>query len=143
MRILTLLIGVSAGAYMMLRLTTAMPDPARSCLPDLVCAVGESLSTPAEPSRPGLRVVVYDPVLEPRERPGVSRTTDDLAWRSDDVVTGHLAVARTEADSPSGFRILPMGQPGARGVCAAFDGRRLHCLALLNPPFEERRAVPR
>ena len=136
MRILTLLIGFSAGAYLMLRLTTAMPVQPPVCPPDSVCAVQDSR---APPPRQGLRVVVYDPALEPWSP---SEPTEESAHLEARLAENHLPVdgsrsaERTGLITPPKLAIVPLAEPDAQGLCAALNGRRLHCVALLNPAFD-------
>lgn len=132
MRILILLLGFSAGAYLMLRLTMEMPVPPRACLADASCVVGELMATPSPAPRPGLRVEVYDPALEPWPSGEIHEPARLVTPLAEDVRP--IALPRVE--------IVPLGRPDAHGVCAAVNGKRLHCVALFDPAFDERGARP-
>ncbi len=132
MRLLTLLIGFSIGAFL-IRAVAPAPVAIPSCQTGPGCGVDGTVA-PA----PGLRVVLYDPFAEPKPEqdnpaphfPGWSSAEDaGIAERSE-------RPARPRLSSPTGLRLVGLGQPGAQGACAVLNGKRLRCLALLTPGDE-------
>ena len=132
MRLLTLLFGFSIGAFL-IRAVAPGPVASPSCQAGPDCGV-ERTAAPA----PGLRVVLYDPFAEPKPEeenpephfPGWSSAEDaGISERSE-------WPARPRLSSPTGLRLVGLGQPGAQGACAVLNGKRLRCVALLTPADE-------
>ncbi|MFN3537698.1 MAG: hypothetical protein ACK4Y4_09650, partial [Brevundimonas sp.] len=119
MRILPLLLGFSGGAYLMFQLTTQAPAPPPACSLDSVCEAEGVTAAPSSPPRKGLRVVVYDPVLEPTPPSGVSEYSprpEAAAPEAGPAIHG-LRRADTEGSFPlSGIAITALEKPDAHGV---------------------------
>ncbi len=144
MRISALVLGFSGGAYVMWKVASPLPDALPSCLAAADCAPPPAVTAPPMTPLPppplpqGLRVVLYDPALEPLSRMADARP-HILGWISSEDAGGAegvTAVDGSEPAAPARFRIVGLGQAGAQGACAVFDGRKLQCVAILKPQEE-------
>ena len=120
MRRLTLVLSFSAGAWLM----WTMAPPLAAVAPAAAAEAGSGL-------RPAMRVVLYDPHLEPvrhNARPAVA------GWSSAEAAVEGPPGSVTPASSDrAGLQVAGLGRPGARGACAVFNGKTLHCVALFAP----------
>lgn len=130
MRISALVIGFSAGAYLMWRVAAPMPTTLPPCSADSSCKVQQAAAAPAltEPVRQDLRVVLYDPATDPSPR------TERFARHEIDGLT--LSDRLDAPAEPVGFHFASLKRSDARGVCAVFDGKTLQCVAIINPDAE-------
>ncbi|OYX57051.1 MAG: hypothetical protein B7Y86_09985 [Brevundimonas subvibrioides] len=134
MRVSGLLLGFSAGVYLMWKVAVPSPDASLSCsvAPDCAVATAASPDT-ARAAQAGLQVVVYDPETEPRDR-----THDGShipGWTSSE----ETSVADRPVISPASdviplqrLRIVGLDQANAHGACAVLGERKLGCLGLTN-----------
>lgn len=132
MRISALLIGFSAGAYLMWRVVEPTPVLPPSCLTDPACVVPQAIvAATTAPPRQNLKVVLYDPATDP------SFEMEADPFSGPGVGDGLTISDRLDRPAlPTGFRFVGLARPDARGVCAVFDGRKLQCVALLQPGDE-------
>lgn len=134
MRISGLVLGFSAGAYLVWKVAIPTPDAPVSCSVAADCPVANAASlntTPAEQS--DLRVVVYDPATEPRAR--VHEGSHIPGWTSAEEasLTHRLAVSPVSEGTPlPRLRIVGLDQANAHGACAVLGERKIGCLALTN-----------
>ena len=134
MRVSGLLLGFAAGAYLLWKVAIPAPDAPLSCsvAPDCPVAPAASPDTPPA-TQADLRVVVYDPATEPRDR-----ANDGLhipGWTSSE----ETSLADRVVVSPASeviplprLRIVSLDQANAHGACAVLGERKLGCLGLTN-----------
>lgn len=141
MRTLTLLLCFSCGAILMWTLAPPLHDRLFACAAEASCAESEVASPPLVLRR-DLKIVLYDPRLEPRPQaagpyfPG---------WSSAEVPSDAAFSPKSDAlVSPSQPRLqlASLKRPGARGVCATIGVRVLSCLAFWNPEVVAQLSIP-
>lgn len=137
MRIFPLVLGFSMGAFLMWKVMPPIPVMLSPCEAGRNCAVAGTVPLAAAP-RPGLRIVLYDPLIDPR--PEIDTPYPPISeWSPTEPPP--IRDASQRADSPIAsdtprLQILGLGQSGAHGACAAVNGKRLYCVALLDPVAE-------
>ncbi|WP_426051749.1 hypothetical protein [Brevundimonas sp. SL161] len=134
MRVSGLLLGFSVGVYLMWKVAVPAPDAPLSCSVAPDCAVATGGSPDATPAaQPGLRVVVYDPAIEPRDR--AHEGPHSPGWTSaEDTSLADRPVFPPAANviPLPRFRIVGLDQANAHGACAVLGERKLGCLGLTN-----------
>lgn len=141
MRTLTLLLCFSCGAFFMWTLAPPVRDRLSQCGAEAGCA-GSDIAGPPLALRENLKIVVYDPRLEPR--PQASEPYFP-GWSSAEAPFDTAPLPESDALAGPGkprFQLAGLTRPGARGVCAMFGGRVLSCLAVGSPAVVQEVSMP-
>lgn len=137
MRIFPLVLGFSMGAFLMWKVMPPVPVTLSQCEAGWTCAVAGTVPSARTP-RPALRIVLYDPLTDPR--PEIDNPYPLTSEGSPTEPPPILDASRgadppIPSDTPR-LQIVGLGQSGAHGACAAFANRRLYCVARLNPAVQ-------
>lgn len=135
MRIMSIVISLGVGGYVLWKLGNPLPFLLNSCLDKVACEATASAAA-SDARRPGLRVELYDPALE--SRLGIKAENDvpfrisssEYLWIEDGVDNGHRP-PRGSLSRRANLRLEGLGQPGAHGVCLIQEGGHRRCIAVI------------
>lgn len=118
MRLPTMILGFSIGAFLMWKVAVPVADASVACDGGRACTSPDTVAAaaPLEDRGQGLRIVVYDP--HSQAEPLGETAPAALDWVS--------------PDAPPANALPAPASPNGRGACAVVLGRELGCLAFVN-----------